>query len=66
MLAESGDAWGDARVKVGVVVNEVVFETKAAISFEKAAISLRGFVKSVEAVPHLSAYFGLSKYKGIV
>ena len=51
-------------MKVGVAVNEVVLERKGVDT--KAAISLRGFVKSVEAVPHLSTYFGLSKYKDVV
>ena len=51
-------------IKVGVSVNEVVYERKGAEN--KEAMSLKGFVKSVEAVPHLSTYFGLSKYKNVV
>jgi len=50
--------------EVGVSVNEVVHERKGAEN--KEAMSLKGFVKSVEAVPHLSTYFGLSKYKNAI
>ena len=51
-------------MKVGVAVNEVGLERKGVDT--KTVISLWSLVKSVEAVSHLSTYFGLSKYKDVV